>query len=360
MSGSTLRVRNDSGEVSLILLLALVVRYWLWIAAGALVFATFAWVRVAGEPSVFTTTASFVPQGRRSSAGSGLAAQFGFSGLGGDLSQSPQFYVDLVTSGAILRPVVDSVFTFRTDTGVVRAKLIDRLSPEPGPYRRRRELAVGALRGWITAGASSKTGVISLTVRTAERELSQQVAARLLERINTFYLESRIEQAVIEREFTAARRREVEAELRAAENRLQVFMQANRDFSRSPQLSFAQNRLSREVDMRQQVYTALAQAYEQARIEELRDTPVITVLEHPQLPISADPRTSLGKTFFAAVLGGSLAFLLGLLRDVFFRGGPGGAPGGGDMAALRAALRGAGQDLRHPLRKLRRPVKSGR
>lgn len=358
MPTPALRVRNESGEVSLLLLLALVVRYWLWIAAGALVFATVAWIRAAGEPPVFTTTASFVPQGRRSSAGSGLAAQFGFSGLGGDLSQSPQFYVDLVSSGEILRPVVDSVYTFRTDTGVIRAKLIDRLAPEKGPYLRRRELAVGTLRGWITAGASSKTGVITLTVRTEEPLLSQQVAARLLERINTFYLESRIEQAVTEREFTAARLREVEAELWAAENRLQAFMQANRDFSSSPHLSFAQNRLSREVDMRQQVYTALAQAYEQARIEELRDSPVITVLEHPQLPIAADSRTSAGKTLFAAILGGGLAFLLGLLIDIFFRGGAG--TGGEDMAILRAALRSAGQDVRHPLRRLRRTGRAGR
>lgn len=354
MEATPMRVRNESGEVSLLRLIALVIRYRWWIAGGAIVFATFAWIRASAEPMVYTATTSFVPQGRRSaSAASGLAAQFGLSGLGGDATQSPQFYVDLVTSGEILRPVVDSVYTFPTDTGVVTTKLIDRLAPEPGPHLRRRELAVAELRGWISAGASAKTGVITLSVRSSSRELSQQIAARLLERINTFYLESRIEQAVTERQFTAARLREVEAELRAAENRLQAFLQANRDFSRSPQLSFEQNRLSREVDMRQQVYTALAQAYEQARIEELRDTPVITVLEHPQLPISPDPHTSAGKTFFAAMLGGFLALLLGLLRDVFGRGGVNG-PGGEDMAVLRASLHGAAEDIRHPVRALRR------
>lgn len=354
MGVTPMRVRNDSGEVSLLRLIALVIRYRWWIAAGAIVFAGFAWIKARGEPMVYTATTSFVPQGRRSaSAASGLAAQFGLSGLGGDATQSPQFYVDLVTSGEILRPVVDSVYKFSTDTGIVTTKLIDRLAPERGPHLRRREIAVGELRGWISAGASPKTGVINLSVRSSYPELSQQIAARLLERINTFYLENRIQQAVTERQFTAARLREVEAELRAAENRLQGFLQANRDFSRSPQLSFEQNRLSREVDMRQQVYTALAQAFEQARIEELRDTPVITVLEQPQLPLAPDAHTSAGKTIFAAMLGGFLALLLGLLRDLFRAGGRDG-PGGEDMAVLRASLHDAVADVRHPLRAVRR------
>lgn len=45
---------------------------------------------------------------------------------------------------------------------------------------------------------------------------------------------------------------------------------------------FQQQRLQKELDLRQQVYTTLAQAYEQARIDAVRDTPVITIIEHPE------------------------------------------------------------------------------
>jgi uncharacterized protein involved in exopolysaccharide biosynthesis len=85
-------------------------------------------------------------------------------------------------------------------------------------------------------------------------------------------------------------------EKRQAEDELQAFLQRNRDFRSSPQLSFAYDRLADNVSLRQQLYTAVAQAYEQARIEEVRDTPVITVVEAPMLPARPDPRP-----FFRAI-----------------------------------------------------------
>jgi uncharacterized protein involved in exopolysaccharide biosynthesis len=45
----------------------------------------------------------------------------------------------------------------------------------------------------------------------------------------------------------------------------------------------------------------LAQAYEQARIEEVRDTPVITVIEAPMLPARPDPRP-FGRAIAAGLL----------------------------------------------------------
>src|SRR3712207_7894583 len=50
--------------------------------------------------------------------------------------------------------------------------------------------------------------------------------------------------------------------------------QRNRDYRNSPELTFQQERLSREVSRVQQLYGRLSEAYEQAKIEEVRDTPV--------------------------------------------------------------------------------------
>ena len=46
--------------------------------------------------------------------------------------------------------------------------------------------------------------------------------------------------------------------------------------------------LQREVMLRQSVLTTLVQSYEQARISEVRDTPVITVLYTPFVPAGPD------------------------------------------------------------------------
>ena len=45
---------------------------------------------------------------------------------------------------------------------------------------------------------------------------------------------------------------------------MKAFLVENRQFSNSPQLIFEHDRLERQVTMRQELVTAMAQAYEQA------------------------------------------------------------------------------------------------
>jgi len=60
--------------------------------------------------------------------------------------------------------------------------------------------------------------------------------------------------------------------------------------------------------MRQEVVTAMAQAYEQARIDEVRNTPVVTVIDEPEVPALPEPRGRLLKLLLGAVLGTMVGF----------------------------------------------------
>jgi uncharacterized protein involved in exopolysaccharide biosynthesis len=126
-------------------------------------------------------------------------------------------------------------------------------------------------------------------------------------------------QASAERKFTEARLAEGAEELRIAENRLQGFLQGNREFGGSPALGFERDRLNREVAMRQQIYTSLAQAYEQAKIDEVRESPVITVLNPPIEPARPDPRGLVSRGLAGIVLGGMLGIFFALLRTYLAR-----------------------------------------
>ena len=92
---------------------------------------------------------------------------------------------------------------------------------------------------------------------------------------------------------------------------MQAFLEANRE-SGAPRLTLAADRLQREVTFREEVVNGLAQQYENARIREVRDTPVITVIERPVLPRLPDPRGRVTllvlATFGATLLG--VAFVL--------------------------------------------------
>ena len=103
----------------------------------------------------------------------------------------------------------------------------------------------------------------------------------ILDLVHTFDLTTRQTQAGAERRFSGERLAELTGELRDAEDTLKSFLIENRVFSNSPALQFEHDRLQRAVTMRQELVTSLAQAYERARIEEVRNTPVITLIDPP-------------------------------------------------------------------------------
>jgi tyrosine-protein kinase Etk/Wzc len=159
---------------------------------------------------------------------------------------------------------------------------------------------VSVLRGVVSAGEVKTLGAVRVDVTTKWPSVSLQLTERLVRGVNQFNQQTRKSQASAERQFVEAQAAEAERALRAAEDRLQEFLQRNREVSGSPQLAFERDRLQREVSLRQQVYTSLLQNREEARIREVRDLPVTTMIEEPKLPVVGEPR----RTVMRIVLGG--------------------------------------------------------
>src|SRR5207245_3853543 len=149
--------------------------------------------------------------------------------------------------------------------------------------------------------------------------VSLGIADRLLAGLNQFNLSARQSQAAAERRFVEGRLEEARASLRAAEDALQRFLQANRQIANSPQLTFQRDRLDRDVTLQQQLVTGLVQQYEDARIREVRDTPVITVIERPAIAVRPDPLRrvmTVGAGLFVSLF---LVISWVLIRDTIYR-----------------------------------------
>lgn len=261
----------------------------------------------------YTSMASFTSAGRRSASPiSGLAAQFGVSVPPTDGGQSPSFYVDLARSSTILRAVAAQPLDVRTDTGRARGSLAAMWNIQAGTPAEREELVVRRLRGVVHASVAQKSGVVTVEVRTQYPDLSLHIATNLLDQIHAFNLASRQSIAAAERRFTQSRLVEAQQELRGSENRLQDFMLRNRDYRSSPDLVLEYDRRMREVVMHQQLYTTLAQALDQAQIEEVRNTPVIQVVERPVRAAFPDGRGIMRR----ATLGGFAGVFLGVVLAV--------------------------------------------
>lgn len=259
----------------------------------------------------YTSSAQFVPQSSDMSLSrvAGLAAQFGVSVPGANPSQSPDAYAALVTSRSSLESLVDSTYRFDADGRRYAGNLVE-LYKTPGPSpAARREKAIKDLGKAISVDIGLKSGIISIKVRSKWAPLAQQLCQHVLDYVNAHNLATRQSQARAEEEFYRERLGQAAQELRAAEDALEAFSASNRGgVVSSPRLSRDEERLRRAISMRQQVYTSLVQAHDQASLDALHDTPVISIIDQPNLPNLPDSRLLAIKV----VLAGIAAFLVAI------------------------------------------------
>lgn len=332
-------------------------RGWVFLCAvvipAAIIIAATLW------PRTYTSTASFVPETKRAGASnlSGIAAQLGVNLPAADAAQSPPFYVDLLTSREILRAIAESTYTFRDDGRMFRGRLLDFVRAQEPDTNRKIDATLVWLRKRVSATASPKTAVITAVVTTRWPSLSQQIAGRLVSEVNRFNLETRQTQASAERQFAERRLGEARAALRQAEGVLQDFLEHNKVFVSTSELRFQEDRLSREVMTRQQNYATISQAYEQAKIDEVRDTPAITIIEQANVPVRPDSRGLLPLALFLVVVGLGVGVAIALARDFFSRVGRQAVDDYQEFRMLRHATAG---DITHPWRPVARVLRRDR
>ena len=269
---------------------------------------------------VSISTSSFMPEQQRASTSlSGIASQFGLSIPSQQGSESPQFYVDLLRSPDILGAAVDTKYAVRSDTGIVSETLVNVYHPRGETAPLRRETAIKRLDDALTTSVSAKTNVVTVSIAAPNPTLARDVNARLIGLLNEFNLNRRQSGARAERIFADQRVADVTEQLRVAENKLQSFLESNREYRNSPALQFQQDRLQADMTFRRTLLTALEQQAEQAKMEEVRNTPVITVVEAPDVPVRPASRGivkfGLLGIFLGLVLGLCVAFAQEIVSD---------------------------------------------
>jgi uncharacterized protein involved in exopolysaccharide biosynthesis len=242
-----------------------------------------------------------------------------------------------------------------TPTGVTTVDLVDRFEIEGETSEERHELTRRYLtESVISVSIGRETGVVTVSVRTDDPGLSAAIGRRLLDLIATFDVDTRQSQASAERGFAEERLGQLRLELSTSEDLLKEFLVENRQFDNSPQLTFEYERLGRQVAMRQELVTAMAQAYEQARIDEVRNTSIITVIDQPEPPALPDPRGRRRKLILGMTFGLMAGFGLAFIAEFGERTRTEESQAYGE---LREVLKDAKRDL-FGLRRSKRPAPS--
>lgn len=324
---------SSDEEVTLVNILNIFLRQrWFILGVGAVI-ALAGTVRVLIAPRTYTVESSFILQKRDQTPVAGIAAQLGMDVSGADASQSPAFYAALIKTPDVLDRLLDTTFTTSSNPKPRSLATIWDISSESAPEQRR--AVIERLQKVVSSTVSLKLDLILLSVTTRDRELSRQLADAILRQVNWFNLSTRQSRAAAERQFDERLVAEVGADLRRAEDEAQQFYQGNQQPHMSAALEMEKQRLARRLEILNARYISLVTAYDRARIDEVRDTPVITVIQRPRTPVRPDSRNLLRTTSFMLALGLAIGTMLALVRQV--------------LASIRSSSDGDAQEFYHLL-----------
>ncbi len=234
---------------------------------------------------------------------------------------SPAFYAALLESRGILHTVVTSTYTLSDGSHGSPVDLVAYFEIR-APTREEAEIrAMTRLRKRVLKVTSDRiTGIISLEVNTTDPAVSAQIARRLLNLVSDFNQRRLQSQAGAEATFAETRAADALQNLRMAEDALAQFEERNRSIQQAPTLETERNRLQRRVNVAQQIYLSLAQRMESSKVEAVRNTPVLTVIDAPEGLVEPQPRHTVlfaaGGSVLAAILVLAYGSLVGRLPQI--------------------------------------------
>jgi uncharacterized protein involved in exopolysaccharide biosynthesis len=271
-------------------------------------------------PNKYTSHASVLPSGGSEKLGGimGLAGSLGIGPAAGTDANSSALYPSILRSNVVRDGVLSE--TFPTRKGHLTMQ-------EYFEIQDRNELR-GALSRVTHIAVDKKLGVIRLGVETTDPVLSQAVMGEYLEQLEDYLINKRRSQAAENELYLERQQAQGKAELAAAEEELERFMKANRNWavSDNPEIQTELARLKREVTLKSETYLLLTKQLEMARLDARKDVPIVRILDSPSLPTvkSGPARTS--TTVFTSVLTFTLMILaivvLHVVRQAFQAAGP--------------------------------------
>ncbi len=213
-----------------------------------------------------------------------LASQVGIVGGGNAGAESPIFYANLARSASVLNTVLADSFRTR-DSTVGPRPLLELLGIRGTSAAQRTSDGKRALLRMIDASVLSPTNVVALKVSSRDPVLSAGIASDLMHQVTRFTTEKLSSQAHAKRVFAQSREEWARGQLRSAEEAVRDFLSRNREFQRSPTLRLRYDGLQRRVQLAQDLYVAISRELEQARLQEVNDIPVLTVIDTAEVPV---------------------------------------------------------------------------
>jgi uncharacterized protein involved in exopolysaccharide biosynthesis len=216
-------------------------------------------------------------------------------------------------SRAILGKVATAQYEYGFEDGPESGTLLDLYANDDPPEIAEKKV-VRLLRDMIDSEVLGAQ-MISIEVEAPTPTLAEQIASELIRTVDEWSRQHRQTKALVERDFVAESVERARAELLEAESEMEDWLEKNVRFEGSPQKVFEHDRLKRRVELKQSVYQTLAQTLEQVRINVVRNTPAIVILDPPESDLEPKDRGLILELFKGLVLGAAVGFVFALGAD---------------------------------------------
>jgi len=180
-------------------------------------------------------------------------------------------------------------------------------------------IAINSLTGLINVNRERNANYYILEVTAFEAKFSADLARAVIEELDNHQREYNNAQVLETRRFIEERIFEVGKELNSAEEALKNFRVRNRRMDNSPNLLLGQQRLSREVAVLTGVFTTLKQQLENAKIDEVKESNYVIVLDQPEVPIFRSAPNKKQMVVLSGFAGISMAVALVFLLELLNR-----------------------------------------
>ena len=277
---------------------------------------------------LYKSTLSFVPEASASRGPLSSLGRMGsvFGQLGLDVlnqeGASLAFYRHLARSEDVLSTVVNATIADSIGAPAQTLALMWYKRTKDENKRTFKTLKrFGSRR--LTVTADERTGIVSVAVLAESPELAQWLAASIYEELNRYNVTVRRTTASAQRRFLEQQVGHAQDSLRAAEAELQSFYASNLLIRGDPRLVAEERQLTRKQDSWLEIYTTLVRELEATRVNEIRDTPVLNVIQQAHRPAYKDrpkrTRTTVLAALFAALVGVAVEFGRPWARSAFNR-----------------------------------------
>ncbi len=174
--------------------------------------------------------------------------------------------------------------------------------------------ALNRFNNHIYVSEDQITGLIRIDTKFSDPVISAEIANFIGDNVQTYIQKENSAQSKKEKLFISDRLSIVRNELELAELELKKFKERNRGYESSPELFMVFSRLFRESEAKKEVYMTLQQQLELARIDEVKQSPILHILDHAVPPIEKSSPNRIMFLIIFLILGASYSSLKTLFK----------------------------------------------